>query len=41
MYLQNVTLNTDEENGENKYQQPEVDDYTPEGYDELLSLIHI
>ena len=37
MYLQDVTLNTDAENGENKYQQLEVDDYTPEGYDELIS----
>ena len=37
MYLYDATLNTDKENGENKYQQPEVDDYTPEGYDELIS----
>ena len=37
MYLQGLTLNTGKENDENKYQQPEVDDYTPEGYDELIS----
>ena len=36
MYLQGLTLNTGKENDENKYQQPEVDDYTPEGYDELI-----
>ena len=37
VYLQDVTLNTDEENNKDKYQQSEVDDYTPEGYDELVS----
>ena len=37
MYLQYIALHRDEENQGEKYQQPDVDDSTPEGYDKLIS----
>ena len=41
MCLQDVSLSTDEEDSEDEYHLPEVDDYSPEGYDELIEALDV